>query len=269
MSDPDSTPTPDPSPTPEEAAAESFGPNLTFWEHLEELRSRLIRIVIMIVVGTGICYLKSQEMLMFLLGPVWSEETGPRVVLQYIAPFEAFMVQLKIAFLAAIFLGLPYNFYQLWRFIAPGLKPKERRWVVPFLFFTVLFFAVGAWFAWIILPAAIAFFKSFMLPGMVEARWTLDAYSDLVLKMFLGFGLVFETPILIFFLARFGLVSAKSLVKPWRFIIVGIFIVAGFITPGPDVVSQLLIAGPMLVLYVISIFIALAVYPRSKKKMAG
>lgn len=252
-----------------ESSETTKGTNLSFLEHLDDLRGRILRIVIMLLLGTVICYLKAQDMLQFLLIPVHSTETGPALEIIYIAPFEAFMVQLKIAFLAAIFLSSPYNFLQIWLFISPGLKPKEKRYALPFVLSTVIFFTLGVYVAWLILPMAITFFKSFIVPGSIEAFWTMDAYTDILVKMFLGFGLIFESPIIVFFLAKLGILSPKAIIKPWRFIVVGVFLIAGFLTPGPDIVSQLLLACTMLFLYIISIVITIIFYPGIKKGLAG
>lgn len=236
---------------------EEFGDRMSFWEHLEELRSRLIRIIIAVIIGLIASYYFSGRILAFLVVPAGID-------LQYITPMEAFLVHLKVALICGIIVTLPYTSFQMWRFFAPGMRRREKLYTVPFVFFTVVFFTLGVYFAWRILPIAMAFFRSFQ-SDTLKAQWAISKYMDFLLKMFLGFGLVFETPIVVFFLARIGILSPGAMLSRWKYFVMGIFVIAAFITPGPDIFSQLLLAGPLLGLYFLSIIVAKFAYPKENK----
>ncbi|MBD3166524.1 twin-arginine translocase subunit TatC, partial [bacterium] len=178
-------------------------PAQTFLEHLDELRGAIIRaligLVVMCVAGYFIAdYL--QDLLLF------SFRTHQGTQLALIAPAEGFIVKLKISVVAGIFLASPWVFYQIWHFVAEGLYPHERKMVLPVVFFSTMLFLAGAAFAYMVLPWAVDFFLSFATPE-VENMWSLGRTLDFILRMFLSFGVVFELPIAIYFLARFGLVT--------------------------------------------------------------
>lgn len=230
---------------------------MTFLEHLDELRGRLIRIAIAIIIGSIISYFKINLLMSILLKPAG----GPLI---YISPFEAFVVQLKVAIISGIVITLPYTLFEIWGFISPALHRKEKRFIIPFILSSLFLFSSGIFFAYFLLPYAMTFFRSFE-SDMLKANWTIGKYMDFLIKMFLGFGLVFETPIIIFFLAKFRIISPEFLIKKWRIIIIIIFIVAAFITPGPDIFSQLVLAVPLIFLYIISIFVAKIAYKREEE----
>jgi sec-independent protein translocase protein TatC len=236
---------------------DGFAGKMSFWDHLEELRFRLIRIIIAIVIGLIVSYYFASRIFEFLMTPAG-------VDMQYITPMEAFLVYLKIALICGIIVTLPYTSFQIYRFFAPAMRRKEKLYAIPFVFFTMLFFSAGVYFAWKVLPIAMNFFKSFQSQS-VKANWTVSKYTDFLMKMFLGFGLVFETPILVFFLAKLGILSPRAMLSKWKYFVIGIFIIAAFITPGPDIFSQMLLAGPLLVLYFLSILVAKFAYPKEKK----
>jgi sec-independent protein translocase protein TatC len=163
---------------------------------------------------------------------------------------------MKIAFFASLFITSPYIFYQLWKFIAPGLYPRERRYVVPFVIFSSFLFLAGVVFGYfIVLPPAFGFFVSFTTDAL-KPMISLREYLSFAIKMLLAFGLSFELPVLIFFLAKLGIISSQLLRKQRRYAIVLIFVTAAIITPSPDAVTQILMALPLLILYECSIFIA-------------
>ena len=176
---------------------------------------------------------------------------------------EAFFIYMKIAFFASLFFTSPYIFYQIWRFIAPGLYPSEKRYVIPFVISSTFLFIAGVLFGYFLaLPPAFEFFVAFgtdFLKPMISFR----EYLSFSLKMLLAFGLSFELPVFIFFMAKLGIVNTAMLRKKRRYAILIIFIVAAVLTPSPDAFSQILMAVPLMVLYEISIF--LAKYAEKKK----
>ncbi|MBU4371160.1 MAG: twin-arginine translocase subunit TatC [Proteobacteria bacterium] len=223
--------------------------------HLEELKTRLIRILIAVGAGFGVCYLFKEWSFRVITKPL-VEVLPAQSSMIFTGLPEAFFIHMKIAFFASLFLTAPYTLFEIWRFISPGLYKKERRLVFPFIFFSSILFIGGIMFGYFIaLPPAFGFFVSFstdFLKPMISFR----EYLGLTLKFLLAFGLCFEMPVFIFFLAKVGIVNAKMLSKNRRYAILIIFIVAAVLTPSPDAVSQILMAVPLMVLYEVSIFVA-------------
>ncbi len=230
---------------------------MTFLDHLDELRKVLIRSLIGILIGVIACYFVSHYLQELLLTAIKKYEG---VQLALLAPTEGFIVRLKISLVAGIFLTFPWVLYQVWLFVAPGLFKNERRMVLPVIFFSTLCFLTGAVFAWYVLPWATKFFLSFSTQT-VENWWSLAKYLDFILRMFLAFGVVFELPIMVYFLARFGVVTPVFLRKYRRHAYVLVLIAASIITP-PDIFTQVVLALPMVILYEGSI--GLAVIARKK-----
>ncbi|MGD8717590.1 MAG: twin-arginine translocase subunit TatC [Candidatus Zixiibacteriota bacterium] len=230
--------------------------DMTFLEHLEELRKRILWILGAAVVGTGVAFFYSERLVGFLLAPGGGK-------FQYIKPAEAFVVHLAVSFIAGVVVMSPFIFYQVWRFVAPGLMPKERFYALPFVAATSACFASGVAFGYYMLFPAMRFFRSFETEQLT-ADWTLGSYASLALRLMLATGLIFEAPVVVFFLARLRIVSPKLLTSKWKYVIIGVFIVAAALTPGPDVFTQSILALPLLGLYVISIGVAWLAYPRKK-----
>jgi len=228
-----------------------------FLDHLEELRKALIRIIITLALGTAVCYYFVRHLLSYILSPAG-------IVLQYLSPFEAFFAQLKVAFALGLYTTLPIIALFIWRFISPAIKRRRKAWAIPFIIAIFIFFTIGAGFAYYILPVTMQFFRSFEMEGQLEAHWSVGRYVDFVLRMLIGFGVVFEGPVVVFFLARLGILSARTMLSKWKWFILGIFILSAVITPGQDVFSMLLLSAPLLLLYFISILVAWVVYPRQK-----
>ncbi len=240
---------------------------MSLMEHLNELRGRIIRIFIVVFLGFFACFSFAQDIFDALVKPLVAVmPKGSKLI--YTALPEAFFVQMKIGFLASIFLTSPYIFYQIWAFIAPGLYEEERRNIVPLAGFSAFFFLGGAAFCYFaVFPVAFDFFMGFATDSITPMP-SLDSYLSFALKLILAFGLIFEMPLFAFFLARMGVLTAERL-RGWRrYAVVTIFIVAAILTP-PDVVSQLLMALPMLLLYEISIWVAAAVQKRKTPKDAA
>jgi sec-independent protein translocase protein TatC len=222
--------------------------------HLEELKTRLLRTLVVVGIGFGVCYVFKDWTFRIITRPL--VETMPaQSSLIFTGLPEAFFIHMKIAFFASLLLTAPYSLYEIWCFVSPGLYRKEKRLVLPFLFFSTLLFAGGVLFGYFIaLPPAFAFFVSFstdFLKPMISFR----EYLSLTLWFLLAFGLCFEMPVFMYFLAKIGIVDARMLSRQRRYAILLIFIAAAVLTPSPDAVSQILMAIPLMVLYEVSIVV--------------
>jgi len=229
--------------------------------HLQELRWRLIKSLIAIAVGFGVCYNFAEPLFDLLTRPLLTLNlAGPNadaVRLIGTGLVEAFFTKLKVSAIAALFLASPVIFYQAWKFVAPGLYENERRYVIPFVFFGTFFFVAGAGFCYAaVLPVGYKFFIAQYATIQVDPQIRISEYLTFTARMLLAFGVTFELPVIVFFLARFGLVTHRMMLRYLRYAILIIFIVAAMLTPGPDIASQLLMATPLLVLYAISIGVA-------------
>jgi sec-independent protein translocase protein TatC len=227
---------------------------MNFLEHLEELRKRLLWILGAAAAGTAGAFYFSPRLVDLLLAPGAGK-------FQYIKPAEAFIVHIAVAFIAGLVVMSPFIFYQIWRFVAPGLLSKEKRYAFPFVAATSACFVGGVVFGYYMLFPAMRFFRSFETETLT-ADWTLGSYASLALRLMLATGLVFEAPVVIFFLARLRIVSAKLLTARWKYVILFVFILAAALTPGPDVFTQSILAVPLLLLYLISIGVAWLAYPK-------
>ncbi|MBI4775244.1 MAG: twin-arginine translocase subunit TatC [Deltaproteobacteria bacterium] len=227
---------------------------MPFTAHLEELRKRLIICVAAVGVGFAICYGFSTQLFAFLVQPL--RDVLPKGdTLVYTSLPEMFFIYLKIGFLAGALLASPIIFYQLWSFIAPGLYPNEKKYAIPFVCSSCLLFIGGAVFGYaVVFPFGFKFFVSFNT-DYVKALPAVSQYFSLSIKLLLAFGVIFEMPIVILFLSKIGLVNYKMLSRKRKYAILVIFVVAAILTP-PDVITQFMMAVPMLVLYEASIFLA-------------
>jgi len=224
--------------------------------HLEELRWRLIKSLLAIAVAFIATYNLAEFLFTFLTRPLLAINPGP-VELIGTGVTEAFFTKLKVSFIAAIFLASPVIFYQAWMFVAPGLYDQEKRYVRPFVFFATVFFVLGAAFCyWVVFPVGYRFFIEEYESIGVSPSIRISEYLSFSARMLLAFGVTFEMPVVTFFLARMGLIHYRTMLAYGRYAVLVIFIVAGVLTPGPDVASQLLMAGPLLVLYALSIGVA-------------
>jgi sec-independent protein translocase protein TatC len=229
-------------------------PRMTFLEHLDELRRRLIFCTITLLVAFLVCWNFAPEIFAFLERPIM-QFLPPGEKLAYTSITSPFMLYMKVAFLSSIFVASPIVMLQLWLFIAPGLYPKERHYAIPFILFATLFFVGGGWFGYdVVFPMACKFFVD--MGKDFNQVITVDDYFSFASKMILAMGLVFETPILIFFLARLGIVTPQFLLRNFKYAVVAIFIIAAVITPTPDMVTQSALAVPMILLYALGIAIS-------------
>jgi len=238
---------------------------LPLTEHLEELRTRVWRSLLAIVVAFAICYPKSSFLFDFLNAPLMraaaSESASFTLIGTGVA--EAFFTRLKVSFIAALFLALPVILYQVWMFIVPGLRSTEARYARGFVFAGTVFFVSGAAFCYaVVFDFGFPFFLAEYQDIGVEPTIRISEYLSFTSRMLLAFGITFEMPVVSFFLARAGMITHRTLLNVGRYAIVIVFIVAAILTP-PDVVSQLLMAGPLLVLYAMSIGVAYLARRRS------
>ncbi len=261
-----------PSPVAESApkrASEEM-PGMTFLEHLEELRRRIIHSFLYVVAGFCVCWWFHERIFAIMQRPIMSALARHHLdqKLVYLNPTDPFNMYLKIAFLAGIFVASPFVLYQVWAFIAPGLYRHERRYVLPFMVSTVGLFLAGGYFGYkMVYPAALDFLISFS--GQFTPMITVQEYTDLFLTIIAGLGVIFEMPILVFFLALMGIVNAGFMWRNFRYAVLLIFIIAAIITPTPDIVNMCIFASPMIVLYLLSIGIAWFVHPRQRKRRAA
>ena len=237
---------------------------LPLTEHLAELRTRIIRVLIAWVAGAALSWNFSEEIFGLLLRPA-VQALGPEGgALQAIAPTEIFFTYLKCAMLAGFVLALPVVFWQVWAFVAPGLYDREKTAILPFVLVSSLLFGGGAAFGYaLVFPLMFDFFTAFD-SEFVRSAWTMREVFGLTTRLFLAFGVAFELPVVVFFLALIGIVDARTLLRHTPYAVLGIFIVAAVLTP-PDWVSQVLLAVPMVALYVLGAAAAWLVSPRREK----
>lgn len=231
--------------------------DMPFLEHLAELRTRLLWSVVAWVGAAFCCLYYADHIFAFLTYP--AKFSGTTLNFIGTGPAEAFLVKLKVSFFAGFVVGLPVIFYQTWQFVAPGLLARERTVALPFVIFSSSFFIAGLWFCYtIVLPFAFDFFLAEYNSINISPEIRIGEYLSFVLNILLVFGTIFEAPVLTYFLARLGIVKSKWLVSQTRFAVLIIFILAAILTP-PDVLTQLLLAGPMLVLYALCCGVAVLV----------
>ena len=220
---------------------------MPFLAHLEELRWRIIKSLISILLFSVIAYLFSEKILDFLTKSVDN--------IYFTAPTEAFAVRIKISLIAGLILSFPVVFYQLWQFVVPGLMDKEAKMVIPAVIFATFFFVGGAVFCfYLVLPVGIKFLLSFQTDKL-KPWLSVKDYISFVSWMILAFGLVFQLPIVSYFMGKVGIITHKTLSKGRKYAIVIILILAAALTPSPDVFSQLMLAAPLYFLYEVSIIL--------------
>ena len=224
-------------------------------DRLDDLRRRLVRSAIAVVVGMVLGFAFISQVVDFILGPT-RRALPPGVTLIYTRPGGAFSLYIQIAVIVGITVAMPYIMFQIWKLVAPIVPPAARKFAFPFAIFTTLGFIAGAAFThYIAFPYMMAFFSSFNTPDLQFLPNLSDVF-DLYTKMLLGMGAVFQMPTVIFFLAKAGLVTARLLLRSFRYAFLLIFIAAAIITPTGDMVTQAIFAAPMLGLYMLSIGIA-------------
>ncbi len=234
--------------------AVSPGQELPLTEHLRELRDRLIKSLIAVCIGAGLCYWQIDRLLAFLLAPLLPVLPPEQKVI-FTAYQEAFFSYLKLAVVAGAILASPYVIFQAWRFVAPGLYEHEKRFALPMVLFSCLAFLGGAAFAYfLVFPKAFAFLASFAGEDLRLVP-TLRDYLSFSLRLLLVFGLAFQVPVGLTVAAKLGVVSAADLRRFRRYAILLAFVLAAILTPTPDIVNQLFLAIPLVFLYEFSVFL--------------
>ncbi len=265
MSDQEQTQAPEDLPEPEEEH-ESDDSRMPFMAHLEELRTRLVRSAMAVGVAFLGTYLFKEQLYQGLARPLRAA-MPPDARLIYTAPAEAFFTYLKIAFLAAIVVASPFIFYQFWRFISPGLYDHERKAVWPFVLISSVLFIVGAVFCYVmVFPYAFQFFMSFATDDIVPML-SLKSYLSFSATLLFAFGVIFEMPLVLVFLGRVGIVSSKGLKKNRKYAILIMFVAGAMFTP-PDVITQCMMALPLILLYEISIYMVMATEKKKAQRQA-
>ncbi len=236
-------------------------PGMTLMEHLNELRKRLVHSVAALVVGFGVAYYWHVQLFGIVQRPL--DQLG--IPLNFTHPTDILNLYLKTAFVCGVILASPYIIYQVWLFISPGMYAHEKKYIWPFISATLALFLTGAWLGYrYVLPNAI---KVLVLEfgARFHAILTVEDYVGFFMAIILGLGICFELPIVIFFLALFGIVDAKFLLKNFRYAILIIFLIAAVICPLPDAISMCVFASPMVALYFLGVLVAYFVHPSRRK----
>lgn len=236
---------------------------MSFLDHLDELRRRILYSLYAVLAACAVTFYFWDDMFLYLAA--YFQANGGQLI--YTRPMSAFMFSLKVGALAGLLAASPFVFSQVWLFVAPGLYAREKRVVVPFVFLSTLLFGSGAAFGHLVaFPSMWSFFASF--DGMAGLKYmpTIDDVFSFYTRILLALGLVFQMPVLVYFLARFKVVTAGFLWKHFKYALLAIVIIAAAVTPSPDMVTQLVFAAPMIVLYLVSIGVAWLVGRRRPKE---
>jgi len=225
---------------------------MSFLDHLEELRFRIIKCLVSILIFTIAAYIFSDEIYSLLQIPLY--KAVPDIKLHYFRVTEGFTIRVKMSLLAGVILSVPVILYQIWQFVVPGLYEREKKLVVPVVFAGTIFFLLGALFCFfVVLPRAIAFLSNVAFEGL-EPTWMIQEYFSFMMRLLLAFGVAFELPIVCFFLGQLGIIDSRLMAKGRRYALVGIVTLAALITP-PDIFSQAVLALPVYLLYELSILV--------------
>jgi len=234
-----------------------------FLSHLEELRKRLVVCAIAVGAGFVISYIFSEQLFSVLTLPL-TEVLPPESKLIFTSLPEMFIVYIKAALIAGIILASPVIFHEIWMFVTPGLYQTEKRYAIPFVLFSSIIFLIGALFGYfIVFPYGFKFFIGFATED-IQALPSVKEYFSFAIRLLLAFGLVFEMPVVVFFLTKIGLITPEVMKKYRKFAMLGAFIVSAILTP-PDVATQVMMASPLIILYELSIFISRGAYRKRKE----
>jgi sec-independent protein translocase protein TatC len=242
-------------------------PAMSFLDHLEELRKRLVYSILAVIAGFFLCWGYAEKIFAYMQTPIMDalHRNGMSEKLVYLNPTEPFNLYLKIGFMAGLFVASPFVLYQVWLFISPGLYRHEKKYVFPFMASTVGLFLAGGLFGYkMVYPAALDFLIGY--GKQFQPMITIGEYTDLFLTIIIGLGVIFEMPILVFFLALMGMVTAGWMWRNVRYAILAIFVIAAVLTPTTDILNMCLFAAPMVVLYILSIAVAWLVHPKQRRK---
>jgi sec-independent protein translocase protein TatC len=260
---------------PHQEPEESSAHEMSFFDHLEELRWRLIKAIIGVVLGMIVCWIFIDWIMnMVLLKPVTDINSHlgpgqPPFHLQNLKPFGQLFLYMQVAIIGGVLLSIPNILYQIWAFIAPGLLPRERKYIRAIVFFSTLCFLSGVAFAYfVMLPAALGFFATFGT-AVIENNIAISEYMNFIISVMLSAGIVFELPMVSWFLSKLGILTPQFMRRYRRHAIVVIFILAAALTPGTDPVSQVLLAIPLMGLYEISILVSAWASRKRKESLAS
>lgn len=230
--------------------------NMTLTEHLEDLRWCILKSILAVVLAAGLSYFYADAIFDFVVAPL-RQNLQPGQNLIGTSVTEAFFVEIKVALAAGVLFSCPVIFYQIWRFVAPGLSGREKKWVLPFVLCATFFFVSGAAFCYrFVLPVAFKYFIEQYESMGVSPAIRIGEYFTFFFRMVLAFSATFELPVFTFFLVRVGIWDYRFMLRSFRYALVLIFVTAAMLTPTPDVINQILLAIPMLFLYILSIGIA-------------
>lgn len=237
-------------------------PRMTLLEHLDELRRRILRTLIVVVVAFFGCFAFAEQIYNLLAKPI--EPHVDQLVFDGVA--DPFIVQVKVALLASVFVTSPYLVSQLWGFVAPGLYRRERRYAIPFIFFGSLFFIGGGAFGYFVaLPFATEFLVNMGLNANWEADIRIERYLSFAVNVLLGLAVMFQLPIVIFMLSQLGVVTPRFLMRHFRWAVLIIIVISAVITPTPDAVNMTIVAGPTVLLYLVGVGASALVQRRRKR----
>ena len=240
----------------------AFDEKLPFSSHLAEIRYRLIRIFVFLSILFALCFYFSEPILEIVRAPIKNQN------LIFITPTEAFFVHLKLGFFSALALSIPFILYHIWAFITPGLHIDERRHTLPFVILSSLFFVLGILFAYyLILPLGLRFLLTYKTSSLMP-NITVGHYISFTARLMLVFGVIFELPLVVLFLTKIGILKPSVLTKNRKYSILLIFVASAILTP-PDVVTQVLMAVPLIFLYELSVIICRMVYKQKQKDKEG
>lgn len=249
-----------PPPEVDEQRRPGSGAEMTLIEHLKELRNRVIWCAAAVVLGTIVCAVFFETILGWLLAP--ARESHPELELNVFGPTESIGVLFKVAMYGGLVIASPMVVYQAMMFIVPGLTPRERRLILPSMLGTIVFLLGGMAFAyWVILPISLDFLIDFG-DDVFEPEFGAKQYINFAIRIIFWVGISFELPMVMALLAKLGVVRARQLIGFWRYAILLIFIIAAVVTPTPDPLTQSLVAGPLIVLYILGILFAWVLQPR-------
>jgi len=253
---------PESSASPEVVGADEQG-KMSFFDHLTELRNRIVWSLIPAAIGLGIALYFTTRVMKFLTRHLTTE-------LVFTTPTEAFWTYMKVAMIMGLFIAMPIILWNVWAFVAPGLHKHERKYAAPFVIIgSLLFLAGGAFALLVVVPFAIQFLVSFGQEQGLKAMITVSSYIDFILKFTLAFGVVFEMPVVITLLSMLGIVTPQFLSKNRKYAILINFIIAAVLTPTPDVVNQSLMAGPLCILYEVGVICARVVARKKARAKAA
>jgi sec-independent protein translocase protein TatC len=243
--------------------------SMSLMQHLEELRSRVFKSALAVAVGVGIGWYKVETVIGLMEAPVQkalkNHHFDPSLI--YLNPTDTFNIQLKMGLIIGVFIACPILLYQLWGFISPALYRNEKRFLLPFLFLSVILFLCGGYFGYkVVFPVAMDFLIG--NGGDLKPMISINEYTDLFLTIILGLALVFELPIVLGFAGSMGVVNAKFLFKHIRGAVLIFFVIAAILTPTTDIMNMSIYAAPMIVLYIGSIGIVWLVHPKQRRKRA-